>query len=103
MENTTALTLNFNEHYMSDIQGYDRVEYRLDDQSRALVHMHESTNNKVLGLWDDQRSILFIRRLFSHDTLVVRATPYNESAITVTFPISGVKDAVAELRESCGW
>ena len=103
MENTTAVILTMNDHFMADIQGYGRVEYRLDDRAMQRVSMTESTDNSALGLWRGGSAIPFIKSLFGHQRLVVRATPFNESALTVTFDISGVEAATAELRETCHW
>ena len=103
MENTTAVILVMNDHFMADIQGYGRVEYRLDDRAMQRVTMTESTDNSALGLWRGGSAIPFVKSLFGHQNLIVRATPFNESALTVSFDISGVEAATAELRETCHW
>lgn len=103
LENTTAVTLNFNNQFMSSIQAYGHVEYRLDDAPMQRVNMEESTDNMVLGMWNGARAIPFIKALYGHDRLVVRATPYNESPMTLTFQITGVEVATQELRETCNW
>lgn len=103
MENTTAVLMDFNGHFMSDIQGYGRVEYRLDDAEMARFATTASTDNSTLGLWRGNVAIPFIKRLLAHERLILRATPYNESAVTATFDIRGIDEAVIELRETCGW
>lgn len=103
MENTTAVLFDFNDHFMSDIQGYGRVEYRIDDLELASISTSTSTDNKTLGLWRGSAAIPFIKRLLGHDQLIVRATPYNESPMTLTYDIRGIDDAIVELRETCSW
>ncbi|MFC2970160.1 type VI secretion system-associated protein TagO [Acidimangrovimonas pyrenivorans] len=103
MENTTALLFSMNNQFMADIQGYGRVEYRIDDQKMGRVNMNESTDNSMLGLWSGGRSIPFIKKLMGHDRLVLRATPYNENTYTVSFDIKGLDNAIGELRQTCHW
>jgi len=103
MENTTAVVFRFNGRFMADIQGYGRIEYRLDDLQMARINTTESTDNKALGLWSGGRSIPFIKKMLAHDRMIIRATPFNESQITLTYNISGLGNAIAELRETCHW
>lgn len=103
MENTTAVLLTFNDHFMSDNAGGGRVEYRLDDDPMAKQSFRESNDNMALGLWSGGTSIPFIKKMLGHKQLIVRATPYNESSITVKFPISGIENEITELRKTCGW
>lgn len=102
-EDTSAVFVTFNDHFMADIQGYGRVEYRLDKQKMTAVNMDTSTDNKALGLWQGGRAIPFIKTMFDHDTLILRATPFNESAITLTFDIRGLKESSEKLRSACKW
>lgn len=103
MENTTSAYIGFNDQFMSDIQGYGRVEYRIDDDTMRRINMSASTDNMVLGLWNGGRSIPWVKQLIGHDQLIVRATPFNESASTMTFDISGLDQAITELRQTCSW
>ncbi|WP_157966243.1 type VI secretion system-associated protein TagO [Oceanibium sediminis] len=102
-ENTTAVIFGFNDQFMASAQGYGTVEYRVDKQQMRTVRMQESTDNTVLGLWSGGQSIPFIKELLGHETLIVRATPFNESSVTVKFDISGLDNAITELRETCSW
>ncbi|MCB2130321.1 MAG: hypothetical protein KDE03_14935 [Rhodobacteraceae bacterium] len=102
-ENTTAAFFLFNGHFMSDIQGYGRVEYRIDDKKMRTVNTSASTDHEALGLWSGAKAIPFIKELLEGSQLVVRATPHSESAVTATFDIRGIDNAVEELRETCGW
>ena len=103
MENTTSIFVNFNEAFMSDHAGGGRVEYRLDKSPLSRAVFRESNDNKGLGLWSGNEAIPLIKRMLGHEKMVIRATPFSESSITLTFDISGFENAVSELRETCNW
>lgn len=102
-ENTTSFFIRFNGLFMSDIQNYGRVGYRIDDLSPARVSMTASSSNEALGLWRGNASIPFIRRLFGHGHLYLRATPFNENRVEMIFPIVGLEEAITPLRQACNW
>lgn len=102
-ENTTQAYFGFAENFMADIQGYGRVRYRVDDKPAVTQSMDVSTNNEALGLWSGGRSIPFIKDMFGHDSMVVQATPFNQSPVTVTFSITGLEQAIKPLRTACHW
>ncbi len=103
MENTTAVLINFNNHFMSDHAGGGTVEFRRDDSPLYKSRMNESNDNSSLGLWNGGNAIPFIKGLLGTNQLIVRATPFSESAITLTFDVTGVDNAITELRETCSW
>jgi len=102
-ENTSSLFVHFNDLFMSDIQGYGRVDYRVDDRRPESVSMTASDNHQALGLWRGGRSIPFIRGLFGGERLYLRATPFNENRVEMVFPIAGLEEAIAPLRAACNW
>jgi type VI secretion system protein VasI len=102
-ENKTVAYLNFDGFFMADIQGYERVTFRIDKNKAFSRDMNVSTNNKALGFWSGGASIAFIKSMFGGQTLVVRATPFNESPVTFSVKISGIEEAVKPLRKACKW
>ena len=102
-ENTTSAILSVNDHFLSDIQGYGDVEYRIDKEKMHTAYMGASTDNTALGLWNGGSAIPFIRQLMGHHRLVVRVTPYNESPVEATFDISGLDAVLPDLRRTCHW
>lgn len=102
-ENTTSVYLLFNDLFMSDIQGYGQVTVRVDERRAREISMGVSTDNMALGLWRGRTAIPFIRDLFGGERMFVRATPFNETRVEMTFPIAGLEEAVSPLREACGW
>lgn len=103
MENKTNVLISFNDHFMADIQGYGNVTYRIDDRKAATKGFEESTDNKWLGLWSGGSAIPFIKGMFGGEKMVVRATPFNESPVEVTFRIGELESKITPLREACGW
>ena len=102
-ENTTVAYFSVGDYFLSDIQGYGVIDYRVDDRKAGTIGGAESTDNSALGLWRGRDSIGFIESLMGGETLFVRITPFNESAIEMYFPITGLDVAVKPLREACGW
>lgn len=103
MENTTVIYLVMNDLFLSDIQGFGKVEYRIDEGKAGSVSMTASTDNKALGLWNGGSSIPFIEKLIQGERVVFRATPFNESPVEFTVDLTGLETAVVPLREACSW
>lgn len=102
-ENTTSVYLIFNDHFMSDIQGRGRVDYRIDQQTPSRKDMKVSTDNKALGLWSGATSIPWIKGLVEGEKLYVRATPFSESQVEANFTIKGLDESILPLRNACNW
>ncbi len=103
MENTTSVYLWINDLFLSDIQGYGVVDYRIDDRKAAKLRAESSTDNKALGAWSGGEAIPFIKEMLGGGRIAFRATPYNESPVEFTFDLVGLDAAVAPLREACAW
>ena len=103
MEDTTAIQFRVADHFLADIQGYGKVEYRLDESSMQSRNFQESTNNETLGLWRGSQAIPFIKPMLGKDRMIVRITPFNNSPILMTFSISQIETEIVELRETCKW
>jgi type VI secretion system protein VasI len=102
-ERETSLLINLAGEFLADISGYGDVTYRIDNQKAETRAFTASTNNESLGLWSGKKAIPMIKSLLDHDVMLVRATPYNQSPETVTFPITGLKGVIEPLRKACGW
>jgi type VI secretion system protein VasI len=92
-EKKTDLYITFGGEFMASIENYGQVTFRVDKRPAFQKNLTESTDHKALGLWG-ANAIPFIKGLYGGSTLFVRATPYNESAVTGEFNISGVQDAL---------
>ena len=79
------------------------VEYRVDDRPAGVWSMNESTDNEALGFWGNSRAIPAAKELFGGALLRIRFWPDNESAVEVTFNITGLEEQIVPLREACNW
>lgn len=103
MENKSTVYFQLNNLFLSDIQSYGNVTYRVDKKQAKTRQMKASTDNGALGLWGGGASIPFIKSLFGYEKLLVQVTPFNESPVMVTFNISGVEKKIEPLRKACNW
>ena len=102
-ENTTSLYTIWGGHFMSDNRNGGRVDYRVDAKKASTVSMKNSTDHQALGLWSGGQSIPFIKKLVGAERLYIRATPFSQSAVEMSFNITGLEKAIEPLREACGW
>ncbi len=100
-ENTTMVAFQFAGEFMSDLE-FGEIQYRIDKQKAKRQQFTESTDHEVLGLWGGS-AIEFIKQLYGAKNLLIRATPYNESPVTVNFPIAGIEEVVKPVAEACHW
>ena len=103
-ENTTSIYIHTGCHMVSGSHTtLDRVEYRIDNQTKHTITMRESNNNESLGLWSGGRAIPLVKRLLKGKRLLMRMTPYNENAMELSFNIDGLDNAIGPLRDACHW
>jgi type VI secretion system protein VasI len=101
-EKSTHVYFTFGDHFIADHGGFGDMTIRIDKQKATTISAHESTDNGALGLWSGS-GVQLLKKLFGKSTLLVRATPFNESAITVEFNIGEIEAAIAPIRKNCGW
>lgn len=102
-EGATSLYFVLAGNFLADSEEYGQVTYRVDNQKARTYSFSSSTDNKALGQWGGQYAIPVVKHLFDAQQVVVRITPYNESPVMVTFPISGLRQAIAPLQLACKW
>jgi type VI secretion system protein VasI len=102
-ENVTSAYIHFGGAFMSDSQGFGSVDIRIDDQKMRSMSLGVSDNNEALGFFEGGEAIPFIKTLFEGQELRIRAAPYNENSVLLTFPIIGIDREIQPLRETCGW
>ncbi|BFT64678.1 hypothetical protein PMm318_A54370 [Pseudomonas moorei] len=102
-EGATSLYFVLAGNFLADSEEYGQVIYRVDNQKARTYSFSSSTDNKALGQWGGQYAIPVVKHLFDAQQVVVRITPYNESPVTVTFPVSGLRQAIAPLQLACKW
>lgn len=101
-QNTTYVAITFDRLFMSDIQGYGRVTYRVDNHPAHTRDFTALNDNSGLGLLRGQ-AIPFIKELFGGKRLYISALPFSEAAVEAHFPIIGIDTAVSEIRDACHW
>jgi hypothetical protein len=87
----------------SPFRNYGEVMMRTDADEAMVVPMDASPDHKSLGLWGGEKSIPLIRRLIGKSNLSARMAPYSEKPFVAEFDISGLGEAIAELRDECKW
>jgi type VI secretion system protein VasI len=102
-EKKTDFYIVFGDQFMSSIEEYGKVTFRLDKRPAFQKQMTESTDHKALGLWGGAVAIPFTKGLFGGSDLFVRAIPYNESAVSADFNVSGLQSAISPLERACNW
>lgn len=102
-EGATSLYFVLADNFLADTEEYGQVTYRVDNQKARTYSFSSSTDNKALGQWGGQYAIPVVKHLFDAQQVVVRITPYNESPVTVTFPVTGLRQAIAPLQLACKW
>jgi type VI secretion system protein VasI len=89
-------------YFLSSTGGFGAVTIRIDKQPAKKFHFLESTDHKALGLWRST-AIPFVRQILDGKSMLVRVTPYSESAVTATFSITGLSEAIKPLADACKW
>ena len=102
-ENTTFAYFVFGGAFMSDHNGGGNVTMRIDKNKAITRSLRQSSDHRALGYWRGGTSIPFIKSLLDGKQLLLRFAPYNESHFTVTFPISGLREAVKPVADACNW
>jgi len=99
MKNSTSSFITFSS-YTSDGQS---VKYRLDDGPMQKVWMEPPAGGEGIGIWSGARAIPFIKGLLDKEKLVVAYESYSNANLEFTFDISGLRNQIGPLAQSCGW
>ena len=102
-EGVTSLYVILADNFLADTEDYGSVTYRVDNAKPSKREMSASTDNKALGLWSGGTAIPFIKKMLKAKQITMRVTPYNQSPITVTFPVSGLNEALTPIQKACRW
>ena len=82
------------------------VQTKVDDGAIEDASWGNSTTNDTTFFPDGGtigKPVDFLKGMFGHDKLVTRTTPYSATVLTAVFTITGVENAVSDLRKACGW
>jgi type VI secretion system protein VasI len=78
-----------------------RITTRIDDEEPATQGWPVDELGTTSYYPTDE--LAFLGSLFGKSRLVAQTTPWNENPMTVVFPITGIENAVANVRQACGW
>lgn len=87
---------------MADSAGWGHVTVRLDKQKARRLQLTQSTDYRALGLWQGA-GVKLLKSMAGGKSLLVIATPYNESSVEAVFSLAGFDAAIAQVRKACGW
>lgn len=76
------------------------LRLRLDKDPPMSNFASQSTDGTAAYL---SNPTAILKKMISHTTLLVEYTPMGAAPQTVTFTLTGMGDAIAELRKSCHW
>ena len=93
----TSAYINWQEYLGSDANVLTRVG---TDEASTLGWLRSPDRQSTFA---PGNNVEFIQRLLGADRLVAQITPYNANPIRANFDLAGIEDALAPLRETCGW
>lgn len=102
-ENTTRFGIWFGDNFMSDIDGYGDVIYRVDDGPVQVVSFSAARDNQMLVSSPGIAAIRLVQQLFSAETLNISASSFTNTRISAQFEIGNLEEAIAPLRDACNW
>ena len=97
-ENKTNVFLNWDLYLGLDSTG---MLTRFDSENASTETWSISTDNRAVFVRGSD--IAFAKKMMNHNKLLTRITPYGESPVMATFPISGLSEAIKPLRQACNW
>lgn len=103
IENQTNILFSFGENFMSDIDVYGHLIFKLDDAAPVSVELQASPGNDALGLYAGTSSIRLINQLSGANSLFVSATAFTGRTLTASFQVNDLSEAIKPLRELCNW
>lgn len=102
-EGRTALFVELSGLFVADVDDYGRVATRMDKDRPSSVVMGATPDNSALGLWSSDESVPFIKEMFGKKTVLMRVTPFRETAVDVRFNVAGIENASRPIAAACAW
>jgi len=104
LEGKTTLAVHFGDHFMASSKygNWGHVTYRIDRNAAVADGWVHSSDNEELSV-EGPGAVRLALQLVSANSFLVRATPFGEGPLTITFDMQGFDAAIAPLRSSCRW
>ena len=93
----TELYINWNDYLGSEAEVLCRV-----GKAKAETRKWSLSTDSQATFYPGA-AVSFIRRLLLVNQLVCQVTPYGEGPTTAVFDLKGLGNAIAPLKETCGW
>ena len=77
------------------------ISFKADDRDRMWLKFGVDNSNMVTAAKTSDDSNALVAYLSEGEMLKVGVTPYSESAVSVTFKLTGLVEAVTALRSEC--
>jgi len=88
---------------VDEYDGISRVRYRLDKEQAKIMDMTTIKPNYIVGLWNEEKSVPFIKEMFGHDKMLVEVSRYGRTSAEMEFSIKGLEEAIKPVRKACNW
>ena len=100
MRNRTETWIAWDDYLGSDSRS--EVTYRFPPAAARSSSWSGSVDDRATF---SPRPMPLLREISENDgsQMVARTTPYNSGPVTVTFDLTGARDAIAQVAEACGW
>lgn len=103
--NTTEVYVDWNQYLGDDsndvYSDWKRVTVRVGEEEASTERWGISTDNSATFAPDWAGN--FLKELLDEERLVLRTIPYGENPVTAVFNVTGLRNVLGELSETCGW
>lgn len=101
--NKTSLLFEFPGNNMSDKGRLSEILYTLDAGEKKNLELDLSTDKSILGVWEGYRSVPFLKKMIGHEKFAMNAIAADGKSISMEFNITGLDQAIGDIRRSCHW
>lgn len=102
-QNSTSVFLDFEDVFVSDVDTYGQVTFRVDQRVPRIASFTAADDNSSLGLFGGATAIPLIRELFNAESMNVRLRTFTNDDVDLTFDINGLAEAITPIRQMCNW
>lgn len=99
---STTITFTTGDVLASD-EGASTANYRLDKERAHIVPMLVTQTHDWVGLWTNEYSVPFIKKMFGHDKLLIEVNRYGRTPAILEFSLKGLEEAIKPIRQACNW
>lgn len=102
--NTTEVYVVWHDYLGDDSRSvyneYKNVRVRVGEGEAVTQRWDISTDKQATF---SSGAIELLRQMADEQRLVLQTTPYNEAPVTAIFDLTGARQAISQVAETCGW